>query len=763
MVETRLAEPRFRTGTTPPPAGATAFGVHEVYFTLFRHKWKILACAALGGLAAGLTAWFWKSDHVSSTKLFVRYVVVEGKSTPSDTTITKSPDSRGETIIQSEQEILSSLDLATKVAQAVGPERILKRLGGADSLPEAAVAVQERTKIFVPRSSSVITVTFNHPDAEVAQAVTRQIVDTYLKTHVEIHRSAGMVGQFLAQETDQLRSRLAQTEEELRRARAKAGVHSIDEARRAYGEQINILRSQILAARAEQAAKASVLKELSEKQAQRTPANSGGQPAEPAAATPAEAEPTNADLENYRFVVGGLEQARRREQELLLAFTAENPRVKATQAQLAELERRRQELEAKFPQLTRTVARGRTDVVTAAEVPPDRSTALEMESVQLNALEARIKTLGAQMESLRAEAASLDQVEGSIQELLRKRELEESNYRRYAASLEQSRINEALGSGKVSNISVIQAPTPGLPDHGKRPKIIPAIAVGGLALGIAWAFLVELVVDRTVRRPAELERNPRAPLFLSIPRQSPPKPRGSRRRQPPSTLVGQSTQALVPAESAHDPLDAALAPYCETLRDRLIGYFESVNLTHKPKLIGLTGLSVGAGVTTTAAGLARTLSETGDGNVLLVDLTPGQGSARHFHQGKAGYGIEDLLATRDDSAQVQDRLYVVSEDNRGDKLSRMLPQRFAKLVPQLKSGDFDYIIFDMPPVSQISITPRLAGYMDMVLMVVEAEKNTREALDQANELLLRSNARIGTVLNKTKSYVPTWVTQELPA
>jgi Mrp family chromosome partitioning ATPase len=123
--------------------------------------------------------------------------------------------------------------------------------------------------------------------------------------------------------------------------------------------------------------------------------------------------------------------------------------------------------------------------------------------------------------------------------------------------------------------------------------------------------------------------------------------------------------------------------------------------------------------------------------------------------------LEELLETRA-NAKVEERLFVASDGSRGEKLSRILPQRFAKLLPQLKSSDFDYIIFDMPPVSQISITPRLAGFMDMVLLVVESEKNSREGVQRASALLAESNAHVGAVLNKTRNYVPNWVHQELP-
>jgi Mrp family chromosome partitioning ATPase len=104
---------------------------------------------------------------------------------------------------------------------------------------------------------------------------------------------------------------------------------------------------------------------------------------------------------------------------------------------------------------------------------------------------------------------------------------------------------------------------------------------------------------------------------------------------------------------------------------------------------------------------------------------------------------------------------VVSESSNSDRLSRNLPQRFTRLIPKLKASDFDYIIFDMPPVSQLSITPRLAGFMDMVLLIVESEKNDREVVQGACALLADSKSHVGIVLNKTRTYVPTRLQQEL--
>jgi polysaccharide biosynthesis transport protein len=209
----------------------------------------------------------------------------------------------------------------------------------------------------------------------------------------------------------------------------------------------------------------------------------------------------------------------------------------------------------------------------------------------------------------------------------------------------------------------------------------------------------------------------------------------------------------------------SLRPFYDTLRDRLITYFEVKNLTHNPKLVALTSCGDSAGVTSTAAGLAAALSETGEGNVLLVDMNVERGAAHHFYKGHLSCGIDEALKKdKRDEARVQNNLYVVTESSSNsdeDSLPRVLPKRFTSLVPKLKASDYDYIIFDMPPMSQISITPRLARFMDMVMVVVESEKTDREVVQRAVNMLTEARANVGVVLNKRKKYVPKQLQQEL--
>jgi polysaccharide biosynthesis transport protein len=739
--------PKFQKPITPP--GVT---LGDIYYVLFRHKWRILVCTLAGLLAAGAIYQFNPPPFASDAKLFIRYVVTESKTpTPNGGDANfKSPDQGGETIMDSEVEILTSLDLAKQVAAAIGPAKILSKAGGGDDLNAAAVLIYKGLTVQAPPRSSVIRITFRHPDLEVVQPVLREVVEQYQKMHVDIHRAVGIIGDFLIQETDQLRSRLAQTEEELRKAKNKAGVISLEDTKNSLTVQMTNLQNEIFRAQADLAERSTVFEQLTKRSADGSTAGEIEQ-----------SQPPPGKVDEYRTASNRLDLLRQREQALLAQFTPENSRVINIRDQLADAEKSVKHLEQEYPILARTN-------LAPASANRQDSIDLETESARLKALQAKIKVLNAQMDVIRAQAANVDLVEGSIMELGRKKELEEANYRYYAARLEQSRINEALGTGKVSNISRIQSPSPPYKDSKKSMKIVLGVAVGGLALGLAWSLLIEFYLDRSVRRPIDIEKLLGVPLFLSIPvlgAKGKLRQLKSASKEPIQLLENGKSEVLAAeptqsdAESTRSENSMVLHSFHETLRDRLISYFESVNLTHKPKLVAVTGLGRGAGVTTTAAGLASSLSETGEGNVLLVDMTAGQGSAQQFYRGNKVVGLEEILSTRD-NAQVQDKLFVVAEEPGREKLSRILPQRFTKLVPKLKASNFDYIIFDMPPVSQISITPRLAGFMDMVLMVIESEKTDRDLVQHATTLLAKSNAHVGAVLNKARNYVPRALHQE---
>jgi uncharacterized protein involved in exopolysaccharide biosynthesis/Mrp family chromosome partitioning ATPase len=725
----------------PLASEGTALTLGDIYFTLFRHKFKIVLCSLLG-VAAALA--FYKTSpriYESEAKLFIRYVM-ESR-TPgrgADDTSVKSPDPGGQTILSSELEIITSLDLVGKVVDAIGVEKFIPHPAkdGRDR-DRAIILVSESFQAQIPPRSSVVQMSFSSTNAAIVQPVLQEFINFYLKKHVEIHRSSGLVDDFLTQETEQLRSRLSQTEEDLRKAKSKLGFPSVEDAKKTLTTLSSRLRQDIFEAETELAERTAFLATIAP----------SSKPDGTEMPTPPTALPDDVVV-SYGSMTARIEFLRKTEQELLGQFTPENSRVKETHAQLAEALEAKKKLEDDYPSLS--ILRSSPNIATSNN-PKTPTTDLVVESARIRALQSKINSLNEQLVKLKNETSSVDQMEGEIVELNRKKELEETNYRKYAASLEQGRLDEAMSSGHVSNISEIQSPSLPLKAKSKRLQIVLGLAVGGLAIGLGLAFAIELFFDKTIKRPKEIEQRLNLPLFLSIPVVDKAFTRRLQQNQGPGGKTDGNQQLAVKDSAASERLSHALQQYHATLRDRLLQFFDNQNLTHKPKMVAVTGLSNHAGVTTTAAGLAQSLSETGDGNVLLVDMTAEQGSAQHYIKGKAVSSLEETLQTKD-RALVQENLYVVTEGSNSDRLSRNLPQRFTKLVPKLKASDFDYIIFDMPPVSQISVTPRLAGFMDMMLLVVESEKTTPEAVEKGSALLSQSGVHVGVVLNKAQAYVP---------
>src|SRR5207237_4341713 len=201
--------------------------------------------------------------------------------------------------------------------------------------------------------------------------------------------------------------------------------------------------------------------------------------------------------------------------------------------------------------------------------------------------------------------------------------------------------------------------------------------------------------------------------------------------------------------------------YGDASRARLGFYFERNNLTHKPQLVGVAGFSKAAGASTLAAGLAASLSETDEGKVLLVDINLGPEEVHPFFKGKPAYSLSAALKPQTEITSASDNLYLatVGSSSPGG-LAQIGLKKFFDMLPNMKASDFDYIIFDMPPLHQTSPTWGMAAFMDKLLLVVEADKNNREGIKRSYGKLIVERNNVAVLVNKSRSYVPKWLDSE---
>jgi uncharacterized protein involved in exopolysaccharide biosynthesis/Mrp family chromosome partitioning ATPase len=744
---------------TPPSSPGITLG--DVYYILFRHKWLILTLSLVAVVTAVSVRLFWPVPYQSEARVLIKYVkeTKPPEQTAMDSQVT-SPDTRGENIINSEIEILTSLDLANSAVDALTPAKILANAGGGTNRFEAAYLVRKGLVPVVTNKSDVITIIFFHPDPDMVRPILGQIIDIYLKRHSEIHRPEW--NEFLTRETDEVKRKLNDTEAQLREAKSKANIISLEDSQKTFGEMTSKLQQEIYEAEAEWAGYEQTIQEMNALVPKPNPAEASN--AAPAAGG---AEPIPPDkAESYQRTCEQLSALRSQEQDLLLRYTTNNSLVQTKRGEIARAAALKKQLEEKYPGL---IAMKPVETKGASGAPaPDPAVALNEEIRKADALAARIKALTNQMAEVQANAALMERQEGPILQLQRDKELQGAEFVYYSRKLEESRADEALGPGN-SNISVVESPTPPARDMAKLTKVAAGILFGGLAFAFGLPFLIELYLDRSLKHPLEVQATLGLPFFISIPATNGTGRSHARKEKKRALLPGKTGEAgdaqaapstggaLALWEKSH-----GLQPFYDTLRDRVMTYFEMINLTHKPKLVAVTSCAAGAGVTSTAAGLASSLSETGDGNVLLVNMNVRDGEAHHFYKGKPACGLDEALEKeKREGALVRDNLYVAKEQENDSKLPRILPKHFSHLLPKMKASDFDYIIFDMPPVSQISITPKLARFMDMVLLVVESEKTDRDVAKRVASMLSETKTNVGIVLNKNRSYLPRRLQQEI--
>jgi uncharacterized protein involved in exopolysaccharide biosynthesis/Mrp family chromosome partitioning ATPase len=726
---------------TQQPAGMT---LGDIYYVVFRHKWKIILLSLTGILAAVALYFLKPPPYQSQAELLIQYVPqARSLSLVGSDQKMIVPDSRGDDIINSEIQILTSLDVAEEAVTNIGAANILAKVGGGNAIKAAALVRNNLQGEPATKSSSVIVVTFRHPDPQIVQPILQEVINDYFQRHYEIHSAAGQYDDALSRERSTLSVELSDTEQQLANLKNKANIISLDDTRKGLAEQIFKIQGAILDAQAELAGYESAMKQVDKAPLLKLE-TTNAQPAIP-----------SDQIDAYNDICARLNLLRKKEQDYLVqGFTRSNVLVQEVDGQIADTVKAKASLEGKYPQIA---GLGIASLASGGQA-----------GAQIAALQAKLKAWDAQLDQLQMQTTNLNSLAPTIVQLERTKAIQEANYQNLATKVENSHIDEALATGKAPNIKWVQMPSPPYRDWAKAYKLMAMVALGGIFAGLAWAFLIELYLDRSVRRPVEIEVKLKLPLFLSIPDVS----RNSHSRLAKTAERRQlrlhnaieddpspgKNGALQVVSLDRNPL---LQPFYEALRDRLLVHFEVKNLTHKPKLVAVTSAGQGAGVSTIAAGLAASLSRTGDGNVLLVDMNLEHGAAQQFYKGKPDCGLDAALesATKG-NALVQENLYVVTGNSNSDKLPRILPKRFAALMPKLKASDFDYIIFDLPPISQTSITSRLARLMDMVLLVVESEKTNREVVQQASTWLTESGATVGAVLNKTRQYVPERLHQE---
>lgn len=755
-------------------ASKGGFGVQDVLFVLFKHKWKILVSSLLG---LGISAWLYVNRepiYKSKAKLLIRYVVETGTVDPyAEMKFTGGGANAAQSaVIGTEFEILNSLDLALEVAEAVGAEKLLDSpaVQSKTALVDAAGTILSGLEVTPGPSGNMLYVTYGNKNRKLSKPTLNKILELYFKKHLEIHRNATAFDE-VARQVEEVSGRLKLTESELNKIRTESGILSLADATTTLSAIRAKTNEDLMNAKAEFAEQQANIRELEKALNASNEAAADGndtldsKPDNHGKTAKAKGEmPPPQAISEYRAVMEVLAFLQKKDLELRIKFKPGNRLLSLNQQQIGIHDAKRLALVGKYPVLIEE-----TQNVEGDTRNPRRN--LINEKARLAAVSAKIEAYEEQLREIGSQIGEQIAIGSKIEEIERRKQMQADDLRTHELKLKSAKLDQTLDPSRMPNITVVEQPSEPIKAYDDTiTKLIFGLAGAGLAIGIGFAFLLELVFDRRVKRPIEIQTRLQLPLLLSIPYVR-RKERGglllANDRGLPRVGMGEDLvfSNSHPEEASMDTpvrrVGHFILPYAETIRDRIIFNFEVNNLTHKPKLVAVTGLSEGAGSSTVAAGLAKSFSEISGMKVLLVDLSSFHPEENPLFGEIPRHSLNGALHLARNSQFRENRqnLYYASATARRDEsgLTTFSPVHLYELMPHLQASEYDYIIFDMPPVDQTSRTLTMAGLMDKVLLVLDAENTSRDGLMWGYSELIKGRADVSCVFNKTRSHVPHWL------
>jgi uncharacterized protein involved in exopolysaccharide biosynthesis len=508
---------------------ASGYGLRDLLNTIFREKRLIFSVFLLTFAAGASIALRMKPIYTAQARM----LVLPSREYTLNPEVGEFASSFGlgeERMIRSETEILKNATLVDAVIETLGIERLYPEMGrqslfgsltapvttkigswlsrahppasgvaGADDplpvddhrkrLHQAAAGFTANLDISVVKDSSVIGLTFSHPQADVAVAALNSLILEYLKFRTQVlllPRSRMFIEQ-----RDGFARRLDQIDQDIAAFKLKYNISEFADQRslllRQHAE-INSNKMDTETRLHEIEGRLASLREQRATLPKQTPLYSDNMAQDSAG--------------NTRAILASLEARRN---ELLTKFTPQSQFISDINEQITKL----RESVATTPPLKSDSRRLGVNPV-YEEINTDR---LRQESAAA-ALRAKRASLDEQFVALTAQLTTFDQLEKEFNNLTLNREILEKNLRIYAQKVEESLLQEEIDRQKTANVRIIEEPYTGQPRSIKFAVLVFSLIGAGI-IAILLAFFKDFSRQVFVS-PEDVERTLGLPVLVAI-------------------------------------------------------------------------------------------------------------------------------------------------------------------------------------------------------------------------------------------------------
>lgn len=531
--------------------------------------------------------------------------------------------------------------------------------------------------------SNVIKVGFQSATPEIAAMIANELPEAYIVSTLQAkYDSTEKATKWLSEQLNELRQEVEDAEGAVELYRAEYGLTDVG-GTGLVTEQLSVMSSQLIIARAERAEAETRLRQVQLLLQQ----EDGGTEA----ATKLSGATLIQQLREQEL------EAQARISELAVEYGSKHPRMIQANAEVEQIQQRIalevEKIESQVRsevQFARAREQGLQESLTEAEVATGQQ---NREAIQLRALE-------------REAAAS------------------RALFETFLEQFKTASTTEGLNEPAARVLSRAEVPSSAFYPNVQRQTI--AFALGGLVLGIILVFALE-ALSPGISHPEQAEKELRRHVLGIVP------------------MVDKG-----PAEN--QPLEKQQSVFVESLNSLLVS-LSLTNPDHDPRVFQVTSSIPEEGKTTLAISLARQLSVSGK-KVVLVDGDLRRAAVEsRLGLSRNERGLSDLAL--DPDGNVNDYLgkdpnsevSILSPGsaeyvNATELLSSMRMQKIVKMLRE----QFDYVIFDAPPVMAVADARQISRYVETTLFVVRWNKTPVKVAKAAIKQLDAAQANIAGIV-----------------
>ena len=449
------AKTDFYDQTFIPPEGSSS--LRSILSILFRQKFYILGFCLSTFICVAVLTFISPEIYQSDAKLFIQLGRENMSLDPSVVGPTASVRPDRESELNSEVAALKSRVLGEQTVDGIGPRAILNmpenesapsyysqlkifvksffpKFDQKPPLPLSEVAVDKVMKnltVVAAKQSHVIDLTFQAESPQLARGTLNVLIDKYRDRHIEMHQSQAPL-QFIEKKAEKLRATLEHKEELLKNYQAQNSISSMEAQKGEVLGQVSLLQTE------------------TDQEVSLIGASS-------------------AKIESIKMSLQGRSSSR----ELSRVVGRPN----GIKDRLFELRSQEADMSAHYPDTDRGLIDLR-DKIRLAEEQLNREgetlteitqgidthyqalqLSLTNELAQLQALKARQKILGHQLEERKAALLEMTSHEMNLKGLQREIDIANGEYQRYQENLQRAKSDADLDSGRISNVNIVQPPT----------------------------------------------------------------------------------------------------------------------------------------------------------------------------------------------------------------------------------------------------------------------------------------------------------------